>query len=336
MTPVVKTHHVWSKHYFMTQPAPEAAKVFEITIPPGADADLHARQLGRLAAEFGLVLVERLSDPIISPGGLQLLSRNMWDSPDYGSSAASLLHILQSAVTSHGRVLSRDGLLYVVVPAFELYAGKNGVPLGPTDMSVEEVDRRAHAVLNELESPFPLIATHAPSPYEDERTVRNIVPLAPTQSRLSRFVQSRGYGQHMLHGSIGKALDVLVAAAGITPEPVAASRECPGEFITSQDLRELLRSTNLFTNTQINTLFDKIAHVVKWQLLHGAPLRSGEVVVEGACSYSGAWGSQLEWSLLAVDTVPHIVGAYGGTSAVVDFLPRFSHYYARWKATKAH
>lgn len=314
--------------------AEEVSRVFEIHVPLGPGAEEQVRQLGRLAAELGLPIVERPSDEVITPIRLQLLATEMWQRPGYGTCAASLLQELQAGVSRNGKVVEGNGMLYVVAPTFGLFFGRNGTPFGSADLPTEEIDQGAQTAFANSEAPFLIVTTPVETRQEGRRVVRQVTALAPTQSRLSRFAQVRGYGTHTLHGAVGKTLDVLAAAAGIKPATRSDSREWQGDFVTRKEFVAVLRSVGV-TPAQMEVLLQKIAYGIDHQLWHGTAPEFGEVVIEGNCHYQNAGDGPFVWDRLALDSIPGLASSYRGRSGMADLLPGFRQLYDRWKVERS-
>jgi len=99
----------------------------------------------------------------------------------------------------------------------------------------------------------------------------------PTQTELAPYTHAAGYVHHGLHGALGKALDVLCAAAGTTTQ-TRRSERTNTVFVDYSDLVRYKR----VSQTGWELLRNTIKEAVYEQLSTGQPLDGGEIILEGS------------------------------------------------------
>lgn len=299
---------------------------FEVTLPRGANE--HTLALFGLGNALGWNITERaaLSSDMersdvpdylqVTPGDLEDISNELWDTAVYGQTAANFLEegkrnfrkdsYLQTHPTKEGGeiVATSDLVRFRQDSRYEL----GRYPSHPRSLSargrVEE--ERLEAMVRALWSttPFafesPSISKGVPRWAVDDDTIAwwDLEPGSVSRIRLAHHARITGTARHSVRGTIGKAHDVINVAAGLaTKEEVAAKPAEPDqEFIDYSEFRAQLRSSDLGRYTQ-----SVIRQTIEWSLL--CQIRYGgedhfqhpEVLVEGLG----------EWVTRGGNRVPH-------------------------------
>jgi hypothetical protein len=307
-------------------------RVFEVSIPPNATEAVVALQ--GLKLQFaGLGIHERVNSPSrpINDATLMDASNELWGNPIYGSFATSYVDTLKRDATN--TIRQRDGKLCFWKHGgahFDLpssYGSLGDVPEG------EVLDDFLTDTLDNSALPFRMAIRRPTGRYHPSITaLREVVPGQLTTARLARYLHHNGLHEHTPHGTLGKALDVLLHAAGVEI-PGRETRVWDDDYVSRDDLMQMMASTTDLTVSQRYGVLDALELALRGQLWGGHADQHGEVVAEGLCSV-GAIRNRLTWSSVAVSSVGQsVVRRPKAGARVQEFLTSFTERYAEHKRT---
>jgi hypothetical protein len=199
------------------------------------------------------------------------VSQDLWGSEVYGATVVSMLqsgrHFVDSAVWSVDDFTS-DPVARTVdyhghVPRSE--EDMRGLALDKWDAAHYPYEPAAHNY-NEAGGQYPAYL--------------NITPGMVTRLRLADFGRNRGYDSHELHGTLGKAFDVVAVASGIKKAMEVGTAHVETEFITAKELRAHLRAFGLppYYRNEINT---ELTFAIMDAVHYSKARKYGEVIFEG-------------------------------------------------------
>ncbi len=303
---------------------------FEITLPKGVNVSTLA--LYGLGNAMGWNIKERVALPSdLMPGDipeymqittddLVSVSGELWGVEVYGKNAAGFLaeekrrlkvrhYIYTNLKRDDGVIVADSDLSYTYRSRDEESFG--GGTLGTYSHRLRSrVDtgekEKLEALLAELWplTPFPfetpsLELRKEPRWGEKDGTTQwwDLEAGAISRLRLAHYARITGIAQHVLHGAIGRSLDVINVAAGLKSkqEAVTQPAEADLEFVDYGEFRKMLKDSGLTRHAQ-----DEIRHPIERSLIEcirtGGGARSWlpEVIVDG----------QIDWVTMGGNRVP--------------------------------
>jgi len=254
--------------------------VFEVTVPNG-DLEkilalrglVEALGLQLRDSEVAIAEDEKVDSAVITGQQLSDVSMDLWGDEAYGRAASELL------IHEWGTVQYRtdkDGNVVPVSLAQTLNPGLRQI--GHIDPSVSKDTRReqAQVIWESLRSPYSC----------DIQSVKDSsfgsIVLSPDKivvDHLKSFVLRRQYDKHSLHGTLGKALDVMSVAAGVR-DSVSEHllQDLDDEFITMHQLVDAMDAE--LPKKHRNALLEKITEKVWKQYISGVPNIEGELITK--------------------------------------------------------
>lgn len=231
-------------------------------------------------------------------------SEKLFDNPTYGAAAASLIageEMRAPAFIEDYRDVDETIRFSNVSPRHGInkeLLNRRGVdePLGPdrcrplTGEDKDQIIGEAIRAFNESVLPFNVVIVPAVD-FGDERDrkILEVVKTSVTQAKLQKYVERFGYGEHTLHGTLGKALDVLNVMANPSARARAIDR-IPVEFDKCIRLEELLNKMRDFgvKDQGVETFMGMVKSRIDHQLRHGQPVADsiGEIAVEGSFDFT--------------------------------------------------
>lgn len=227
---------------------------------------------------------------------LKDLSEELWGAPVYGATAYSLfghLHAKSYTVTRQP-----DGF-YV-----GSFLGAKGGKLDVSSPATRpEIARAASALLRSKQHlPFGLrIEGLTEEDADIPHLYFHLKPGAITRQHLAPYMEAVRWRHHALHGTVGKALDVLKTASGfaITPEETASQDD--QEYISYQELRAVLRQSaedGEISAYHYTGIPRKVACTAVDQIAAAQPHSWGELVFRGSVEYG--YPRDFTWQEVAV------------------------------------
>jgi hypothetical protein len=208
------------------------------------------------------------------------VSEHYWGSEQYGVTARSYIESLWrvSRFSVYVDARMRDVSINSDLPVQEvdLFDSLRGQGLGGAGNS--KLQEAFSAVLDSAPLPFYFDVVNA----EDGLSLFWAYPCSLSRDKLAGYMKNRGLSRHTLHGTAGKSLDVLSAAAGVGEKTVVDCTD-PGDYIGFTALLQKARDKGLKEH-QTNLLKKQLVKAVLQQIRTGMPLEYGEVVLEGPFS----------------------------------------------------
>lgn len=284
------------------------------------------QKLASLATELGLTVIER-TEQLIGMNDLRRTSLDMWGDPAYGAFAGGMLEHMRRDVDRTSAVIAKDGFVHVRASRFGLHEDRTVI--GTVGMGDKEIDYETQEVLAKSGAPFPFAINRT---HHRGTEIRKIKALSPTKERLAAFVETRLLDQHVLHGAVGKALDVLAITAGLKIEE-RDSREWRGEFLERTTLLEMLKAENIGA-TSVENLFRMVEDTLLWQQQFGRP-KEYEVVVEADSTINPDRAISLQWERIALESLVSIGEAKAcgkRCTRINEFLTDIHEHHYNWLA----
>ncbi|HSX32528.1 MAG TPA: hypothetical protein VLF43_04645 [Candidatus Saccharimonadales bacterium] len=133
------------------------------------------------------------------------------------------------------------------------------------------------------------------------------------QNQLRDFAVSRGYEQHTLNGTLGKALDIIIYAGGLIPEGIDPEQtEVDEPFITLKALHKLAKDQGIGYGPMYE-LGLRIDYMTKEQIRLGQPVSkdAGELIIEGSLRTRKTYNKYTPESL-AIGSLDVLTAKYEG------------------------
>jgi hypothetical protein len=314
----------------MSREAAPGYSTFEVTLPKGVNENTLA--LYGIGTALGWNIKERVAfasdlkrDAIpdymeITPDDLRDISTEVWDTDVYGETAAGFLE-------EQKRWLSKHYYLYTYLPGtgddvtvnselrqFARGQGDHGSALGTYPERLRRNDL-LEAQAERIEGMIGQLWPRTPYPFEAPSVRKSSEPRWETDGdktewwdleagpvsrmRLAHYARTSGIAWHSLHGSIGKAHDVINIASGLTPQERVAAKPADQEleFVDYTEFRAMLKGSGMARNSQ-----DEVRKAIEWSLEEhirtgsNKPwLKNPEVITDG----------KVEWVTRGGHRVPH-------------------------------
>ena len=253
---------------------------------------------------------------------LQGVSSEVWGDPKYGQTAQTLLERYQK---SYSVYRMPDGL-YVSDYLFSIFGPADKLPLEPQPgLTRNEVARAAGLHIRErrqlpsglrLKEPSDSDLDHQPNLYMHLRYTD------VTRTYLIPFMEQYAWHDHRLHGTLGKAMDVLKAVAGFDTMPEETTARDGDESISYADLRAMIKQSvqqgeiSQFQYTAIPRNISCLGHD---QVHQARPHSWGELVFNG--DVSDGYGANFTWERVAVSSLAAL--AKGGYQKNAKVAPAY-------------
>ncbi|HET7301894.1 MAG TPA: hypothetical protein VFI74_01030 [Candidatus Saccharimonadales bacterium] len=250
---------------------------------------------------------QNITDEMLSATSIEL-----WGDPVYGATANTFFDRERSDkgcavwLTDRGYVLSTIMGDRIAKPSIFTE------PLDiETNADIKDVARTASKDIRYRHTlPFAL-TLRMPGEEDEEAAAHGLAfKLEPAQlvhSHLKKYITRRGWHDHRLHGTLGKAMDVLKASVGYKPNTVRTARQNDQEFISREDLKaqavQAIEAGELMPHYQ-RDFSDKVSRGGYEQVCSGQPIAWGEVILEGAASFG--FRSAFTWERVAVSSLVSI------------------------------
>lgn len=292
---------------------------FEVLVPPKspeAVAALHG--LARLGAEVRE----------ITPPTYLSLSEIIEAGNEHAGHIGEYLRarITQLRRASHGSIEIRNSKAFLRMERggqFGLYTDNSF--LGSADTSRETLVDEARKKIETLAIPFD-VDIRPPSTTALSQVVSgfNAIDAQVNRDKLARYLTRNGLNQNELHGTLGKAADVLNWLAGIGVKPDPAAREIPGEYVGKDELIGTLRKSQL-SQSQQQYIINIIRDNLRSQIATGKPKNGNEMIIEGQCQIEADQGGgirNVNWERIHLDSLLRL--AFQLTKSRVE-VPAFLH-----------
>jgi len=249
-------------------------------------------------------------------------SRELWDTDDYGVSAAKYVRAEEGYV---GISMWSDGTVNLVAVPETLQgvevAGAPFIPLWEDGqlqehsgyaLSDEAMLERARVFWDHRHTPFTLNTS-----FDDSNHGRmiNLNTGVMSRGRLADYANHRRYDQHALHGTLGKMLDTICVTAGVTKKNAikVSQRSITAEFIEIDELTRMFVASGLGKSSLIS-IQAKMRTAIDNQLASGKPYEHGEIILEGQCSGLTYIYDDIKYERIATSSLAALAQSYTGRS----------------------
>ncbi|HSH18284.1 MAG TPA: hypothetical protein VK978_02790 [Candidatus Saccharimonadales bacterium] len=299
---------------------------YEVSFP--ADAPQHRVALEGLAQAYGWSIRQTPppaaesaieDDALVTETDMRAVSAELFGKEHYGDTAYSIIR----------RVKEQYGRLSIVASGGSVrFEPAYGMPelgsrvIAAANADEEEIKQSACQILEDTGPPFnfDFVRTEKQS-WSYEAFLCDIAPLTVTKQRLAAFTVRRGYVDHELHGTLGKALDVMNVVAGSAAARLVDEVNAT-HYVQSADVIRLARGQGKSLSV-VETVTNKIIRAVIAQVRTGKPLppeEGGELVTEGRYDATARFRDEELPELLALDSLVRLGKTIRSNSKAGPFL----------------
>lgn len=312
------------------EPGKHPGKEWRIITPENIDERtfLHGElALSSMAMALGWRMseVEKPRETVIPYETLPEISKEVFGKTSYGDFAVKYLDWMSIGATAN--IISNSTNYHVNFShsRFHYYFPTHEERLKVKSYAPKsEIKQAALNVIDTMSFPF----THDFHPHPSYKRLRrdpslgivwNVADLVPgvlTRERLGRFLEtpqeegSPAPKDHAMHGTIGRAIDVLCLAAGVKTSVTLSDTELVGDAVPYNEFVEFAKRNGV-SDAKIRTVTEKLQQAAVCQLLEGQLSNWGEVVLEGVPQFS--YGQYPGFKTLIIDDIaPGTLGAVKG------------------------